>query len=63
MALDLLGAHEIHPLLGDISRQRLHQITRKPGFPKPVTELTAGKVWSGAAVRAWIAEHRPALAD
>lgn len=61
--MDLLGAHEIRLLLGEISRQRVYQITAKPSFPEPIEELVAGKVWDGAAVRAWIAEHRPALTD
>jgi predicted DNA-binding transcriptional regulator AlpA len=42
-----------------VSRQRVHQIeTSDPSFPKPVAELSAGKVWESADVERWIAERR-----
>jgi hypothetical protein len=47
-----MGLAEVRALLG-VSRQRADQITRKPGFPAPVTRLATGKVWDADAVRAW----------
>jgi len=57
--LQLVGAHEIRIRLGGISRQRVHQITSAGSFPKPVAELTLGKVWRADEVEAWIRQHRP----
>lgn len=54
-----MGAHEIRVRLGGISRQRVYQITSRAGFPVPVADLQAGKVWAARDVEAWIAEHRP----
>ena len=59
----LVGAHEIRVMLGGISRQRVHQITSRADFPKPVEELAQGKVWDRADVEHWIRERRPELAD
>nr|WP_030436162.1 hypothetical protein [Actinoplanes subtropicus] len=54
----LLGTHEIRIRLG-ISRQRAHQITTAPSFPKPVAKLSRGKIWRADEVEAWIRQHRP----
>ncbi|MEV6964288.1 hypothetical protein AB0M47_04155 [Hamadaea sp. NPDC051192] len=45
----LVGIAEIAKILG-VSRQRAHEVTGKPDFPKPVDELAAGKVYLRAAV-------------
>lgn len=58
-AADLMGAAEIGRLLG-VSRQRVQQIVKTPGFPEPAAVLDMGKVWRAADVRAWVGEHRPA---
>ncbi|MEX5634119.1 helix-turn-helix transcriptional regulator [Parafrankia sp. FMc2] len=60
MSHHLMGTAEIAERLG-VSRQRVHQIeTSDPTFPKPVAELSAGKVWESADVERWIAgRHRP----
>ncbi|MCU7723629.1 hypothetical protein ODJ79_07895 [Actinoplanes sp. KI2] len=58
----LLGTHEIRIRLGGISRQRAHQLTAGPTFPKPIAELSLGKVWRADDVEAWIREHRPGRA-
>ena len=55
----LAGAAEIRELLGGISRQRAYQITSGPSFPKPVADLTQGKVWDTAEVEHWINTVRP----
>ena len=47
-----VGAYEIAELL-DVSRQRVQQLTREPGFPKPVAVLKAGSVWRRPVVEAW----------
>ncbi|MEX5712269.1 hypothetical protein AB1484_29305 [Parafrankia sp. FMc6] len=43
---------------GTISRQTADAITRRKGFPDPVTRTAAGRLWDEEQVRAWIAEHR-----
>lgn len=57
----LMGAAEIGDRLR-VSRQRVQQIVARADFPKPEHELKMGKVWSTAAVEAWIRKHRPELA-
>ncbi|WP_328518403.1 DNA-binding protein [Actinoplanes oblitus] len=59
MVVMLVGTHEIRVRLGGISRQRVDQITRKPGFPKPLAELAQGRVWLADDVAAWQKTHRP----
>ncbi|MBO3744165.1 helix-turn-helix transcriptional regulator [Actinoplanes flavus] len=58
-SLRLMDAHEIRVRLGNLSPQRVYQITNKASFPKPVAVLGAGKIWLADDVEAWIAEHRP----
>lgn len=41
----LMGAHEIRARLGNISRQRVYQLTSRADFPAPVADLAQGKVW------------------
>lgn len=48
----VMGAYEIAELLG-VSRQRVQQLTKEPGFPKPVAVLKAGSVWRRPSVEAW----------
>lgn len=50
--LNLVGAAEIANMLG-VSRQRVNQIVREKGFPDPVAELTAGRIWLLEDVQAW----------
>jgi prophage regulatory protein len=57
----LMGAAEIGARLG-LSRQRVQQLIREPGFPKPEHELAMGKVWDTESIEAWIAENRPTMA-
>lgn len=59
---EVMGAAEIGLLLG-VSRQRVQQIIGRADFPAPATELAMGKIWLAKDVRAWIAEHRPTLAE
>lgn len=55
-----MGPGEIHERLGgNLSRQRVYQLTRHPTFPKPAAELAMGNVWDGDDVERWIREHRP----
>lgn len=49
-------------LLG-VSRQRVYQLTARPDFPHPVAELAQGRVWDGAAVRAWANDQGRLLDD
>lgn len=49
-----LGIAEIAERMG-LSRQRVHQLLLNDStFPKPVVELSAGKIWHGADVLPWI---------
>lgn len=36
-----------------VTRQRIDQLTREPGFPAPEVTLTSGRVWSREAILAW----------
>ncbi|RVX41126.1 hypothetical protein EDD27_3595 [Nonomuraea polychroma] len=38
-----------------LSRQRADQLTKRDDFPQPLADLAAGKIWSAAAVRRWLA--------
>ena len=59
--LRLLGAHEIRARIGEISRQRVYQLARRPDFPRPVAELAQGKVWLAEEVEAWLQARRVRL--
>lgn len=52
MRLDLMGTTEIAELLG-VSRQRADQLSRTDGFPEPVAEIAAGRIWLREDVEAW----------
>ncbi|MDQ3973957.1 MAG: hypothetical protein M3276_06425 [Actinomycetota bacterium] len=57
----LVSAPEAGQILG-VSKQRVHQLAAThPGFPKPLYELAAGKLWHRAAVErfAEASERRP----
>lgn len=56
--LDLMGAAEIARLLG-VSRQRVQQLVRSPGFPEPVATLDMGKVWAATDIRQWSRTYVP----
>jgi prophage regulatory protein len=59
----LVGAHEIRDRLGNVSRQRVYQLTNRPGFPKPIADLKNGKVWLADEAEAWIAANRSVLTE
>lgn len=61
---DLMGAAEIGRLLG-VSRQRVQQLVKTPGFPAPVAVLDMGKVWQADHVIAWASARatRPPATD
>ena len=56
-----MGMAEIQHRLGDISRQRVYQLTRRPDFPEPLAVLAQGPVWLADDVDAWIARRRARL--
>lgn len=58
----LMGAAEIQRRL-NLGRNRVFQITSNRNFPEPYAELTMGNVWAADDVEAWIAVHRPELAE
>lgn len=57
-----MGAAEIQERLG-ISRQWAYTLTARRDFPAPYQVLKMGSVWDAEDVEAWIAEHRPDLAE
>jgi prophage regulatory protein len=59
---DLMGVYEIAVRLG-VSRSRASQIVLEKGFPDPAARLAMGVIWEAADVEAWIATHRPQLAE
>lgn len=49
------GLAEIAQVLG-LTRQRVDQLARLPGFPEPDAVLTAGRIWKRDDVEAWARE-------
>jgi predicted DNA-binding transcriptional regulator AlpA len=49
---ELVGVAEIAEMLG-VTRQRVHQLTKAPEFPRPVAELSAGSIWAREDVERW----------
>jgi prophage regulatory protein len=58
-----MATAELRIRLGGISAQRVDAITKKPHFPAPVATLIVGRIWHRDDIEAWIAEHRPDLAE
>ena len=58
----LMGAAEVAARLG-VGRTRLRELRRRPDFPAPIKRLIGMEIWDGAAVEAWIAEHRKPAAE
>lgn len=56
--LDAMGAAEIARHLG-VSRQRVQQLVRTPGFPAPIAVLDMGKVWDAGEIREWAKTYVP----
>ncbi len=48
----LMGTAEVAAHLG-VTRQRVLQLAKQPGFPEPLAVLSMGKVWRASDVRAW----------
>ena len=48
-----------------VSRQRVDQLASAEGFPQPIADLSAGRIWARSAVEAWMAgqESRAPAAD
>lgn len=57
-----MGQQEIRERLG-YSRQHTANLIGAKGFPDPAYELAMGRIWLTDDVEAWIAEHRPELAE
>jgi predicted DNA-binding transcriptional regulator AlpA len=56
-----MGIAEVCDRFGGISRQRVDQLSRRADWPAPYDRLSQGRVWTRAAVEAWIQTHRPDL--
>lgn len=61
MSRHLMGTAEIRRRFGDVSRQRVYQLTQRPDWPAPLDELIQGRVWKRDDVEDWIKVHRPDL--
>lgn len=58
-----MGQQEIRARLG-YSRQHVGVIINSKGFPDPAVDyLAMGRIWLAEDIEAWIAEHRPGLAE
>ena len=49
---EFVSAPEVAGILG-VTRQRVHQLLSKPGFPEPLFRLGSVPVWSAEAIRAF----------
>jgi hypothetical protein len=54
---DLMGVGEAAEALG-VTKQRVHQLSRTPGFPQPIARLRAGPVWAAKDIRFYVAVRR-----
>ena len=52
-----MGITEIAQAL-NLSRQRADQLSRQVGFPKPLGEVAAGRIWRRADIEKWLAKRR-----
>ncbi len=50
--MDVVGAHEIAEMLG-VSLPRVHQLAADPGFPEPVAQIRAGRIWRRRDIARW----------
>lgn len=58
-----MGQQEIRERFG-YSRQHTGVLINSKGFPDPVIDyLAMGRIWLASDIEAWIAEHRPELAE
>ncbi len=57
MADELISTGDIEVLL-HLSRSRVDQITRMPGFPAPMGRLMSGRVWLRSDVLLWRRQYR-----
>lgn len=54
---DLAGLSEIADRAG-VTRQRISELSREPGFPAPLTRLKMGPVWNEPEVLRWLDTRR-----
>jgi hypothetical protein len=47
---ELVGVAEVAEILG-VSKQRVSALRDEPWFPRPITQLASGPVWSAAGIR------------
>lgn len=57
MSHHLVGTTEVAEILG-VTRQRVHQLSVSPDFPRPQIELSAGKIWSREEIDRWVDARR-----
>jgi hypothetical protein len=54
---ELVSVSEIADILG-VSRQRAHQLTKRPDFPEPIARLGAGPVWTRPSLNLFVERWR-----
>jgi predicted DNA-binding transcriptional regulator AlpA len=52
LGVELVGLKEIAEMLG-VSKQRAGQLAEQSGFPAPLGEISAGRVWRRSDVESW----------
>jgi prophage regulatory protein len=57
VAVDFVGVTEIGQMLG-VSRQRADQLTKSEGFPAPMGEIRAGRIWRREDIETWARETK-----
>lgn len=55
--VQLMGGSEAAKVLGGLTKQQMHALGRKPGFPAPMARLSNGPVWDAADILAWKAQR------
>ena len=55
--MEVVGITGVAEILG-VTRQHADRLSKQRGFPKPVSELSRGRVWSAAAVRGYAKRRR-----
>lgn len=56
--MDLVGVAEIAEMLG-VTPGRASQLANGAGFPKPLDEIKAGRIWKRQTIQRWAEVHRP----
>lgn len=57
LVVELMGGKEVAVMLGrgavPLTKQQVHALSHKEGFPEPLQRLANGPIWDGAAIRTY----------